>query len=462
MQVQGRWMDASDEDAFVMDRLAGLESVISRDLVWQALEATGRQNARRCPLSHEVMMWVVLAMGLFTHLPIRQVFRHSRRLRPQQKTPGRSALCEARQRLGAEPLAWLHEHVVRPLATPETPGAFYKGLRRMGIDGMVLDVWDSSSNAAAFGRPSSGRGDGAFPQVRKVSLVELGTHVDVAFAVGGCRTSEQTLIRQLWDRIPADALLIRDRGFFSYEDWKTLDSRGIKLLSRVSRDRQLEPFERLSDGSFLALLSPPSRARAKDDESLVVRVIRYTIDDPQRTGHQEQHCLVTNLFDADGFPWLELVLEYHERWEEELMNDEQKTHQDPRRAEKPAQLRSETPEGVRQELSALSLGHFVIRALMFEAAREEGLDVDRLSFTGCFRILQCRLPECTARPRSTFLCWLKLLLGEMREERLPPRRNRINPRVIKRKVSKWPRKRPLHGGLPPLRKTFVESVLQTN
>jgi len=462
MRIQGRGTESSAEDGLVMDRLAGLESVISRELVWQALEATGRRNVRRCPLSHEVMMWVILAMGLLTHLPIRQVFRHSRRFRPQQKTPGRSALCEARQRLGAEPLAWLHEHVVRPLATPDTPGAFYKGLRRMGIDGMLMDVWDSPANAAAFGRPSNGQGDAAFPQVRKVSLVELGTHVDVAFVLGGYRTSEQTLIRELWDRIPADALLIRDRGFFSYEDWKTLDSRGVKLLSRVSRHRRLEPLEILPDGSFLAKLFPSSRARGRDEEGLVVRVIRYTIDDPQRVGHQEEHCLLTNLVDADRSPWLELVLEYHERWEEELMNDEQKTHQDPRRAEKPAQLRSETPEGVRQELFALSLGHFVIRALMFEAAREEGLDVDRLSFTGCFRILQCRLPECDARTPSTFLFWLKLLLSEMREERLPPRRNRINPRVIKRKVSKWPRKRPLHSGLPPLKKTFVESVLQTN
>lgn len=80
-----------------------------------------------------------------------------------------------------------------------------------------------------------------------------------------------------------------------------------------------------------------------------------------------------------------MIALYHERWEEELVFDEQKTHQDPRRAEKPAQLRSETPAGVRQELYALSLGHFVIRALMLEAARPAGLDVDRLSFVNCFR-----------------------------------------------------------------------------
>jgi methylmalonyl-CoA mutase N-terminal domain/subunit len=47
-------------------------------------------------------------------------------------------------------------------------------MRLMGIDGTVLDVPDSDANAAAFARPSAGeRGDGAFPQVRKVGLVEV-------------------------------------------------------------------------------------------------------------------------------------------------------------------------------------------------------------------------------------------------------------------------------------------------
>ena len=163
-----------------MDRLAGLEQVIPPEAVRQALQATGRANQRRCKLTHEVVCWVVLAMGLLTDLPIRQVFKHARRLRVGEATPHRSSLCVARQRLGIAPVRHLFEQVVRPLARPETPGAFYRGFRLMGIDGTVYDVPDSEANAAAFARPSAGpRGDGAFPQVRKLSLVELGTHVEV-------------------------------------------------------------------------------------------------------------------------------------------------------------------------------------------------------------------------------------------------------------------------------------------
>ena len=168
----------ADETGRILDRLAGLEQVIRPEDVRQALATTGRVETRACVLTHEVTLWVVLAMGLLTDLPIRQVFKHARRLRQGEQSPARSNLCMARRRLGVEPVRHLFSQVVRPLAGPETPGAFYHGLRLMAIDGVVLDVPDSAANAAAFGRPSAGpRGDGAFPQVKKLSLVELGTHV---------------------------------------------------------------------------------------------------------------------------------------------------------------------------------------------------------------------------------------------------------------------------------------------
>jgi hypothetical protein len=107
----------------------------------------------------------------------------------------------------------------------------------------------------------------------------------------------------------------------------------------------------------------------------------------------------------------------------------------------------------------LSLGHFVIRSLMFEAAARVGLDPDRLSFTGCFQVLKCRLPECHGTSLVHLEEWYEGLLWEMQRERTDPRRNRINPRVIKRKMSKWKKKRPEHRRLPPLKKTFPETVV---
>ena len=81
---------------------------------------------------------------------------------------------------------------------------------------------------------------------------------------------------------------------------------------------------------------------------------------------------------------------------------------------------------------------------MFQAAETVQLDPDRLSFTGCFQILKCRLPECDSSTPQSFEDWYQALLWEVQKERRDDRRDRVNPRVIKRKMSKWPKKRPCH------------------
>ena len=460
MDEQGRSTFSEDQNGRILDRLAGLEKVISQEQITNALKATNKQSVRRCKLTYEIMILVVLAMGLFTELPIRQVFKACRKIRKGEASPCRSALCMARQRLGSEPLVTLDESVVKPLATEETPGAFYKGMRKVAIDGTVLDVADCEAHQH-LGRSSGSKGEGPFPQVRKVSLVELGTHIEIAFVYGGWKDSERKLVKDLWDSIPADALLMEDRGFYSYETWKTLHLKH-KLLFRVTKSMVLKPIEILSDGSYLAKVYKNSWSRANDRHGIVVRIVEYTLDDPQRTGHKEVHRLMTNLMDAEEFPAMELIMEYHERWEEEIVYDEQKTHQDPCRAEKTTHLRSETGDGLKQELYALSLGHFITRVLMLEAAKSATLDTHRLSFKGCFQILKTRLPECDAHTETSFCNWFDAVVWEMSCEKIPARRNRINPRVIKRKMSRWNKCRPEHRKLKPLTKTFAQTVVMNN
>jgi hypothetical protein len=398
-------------------------------------------------------------MGLFTDLPLAKVFQACRRLHGHEVTPLRSSLCEARQRLGSAPLAALFQRVVRPLATPATPGAFYHDLRLLALDSTVFDVPDTPANAAAFGRPKGGRGDGAFPQVRKLSLVEIGTHVELAFVLGPCTTGETSLLPDLLPHLQPGQLVLWDRNFFSYPLWKRLVRRGVHLLARVKKNLILRPLRTLPDGSYLAKIYRTSSDRERNRRGIRVRVLRYTLDDPQRVGHGEEHRLLTSLLDASAHPAGDLIALYHERWEIELVYDEQKTHQDPPRATKPAHLRSQTPDGVRQEVYALALGHFVTRALMAAAAQRQGLAPERLSFVGCLQSLRNRLPECVPLSAAAVADWYEALLSELGRQVLPPRENRVNPRVVKRKMSKFRKKRPEHRSVPPLKKTFDESVV---
>ena len=80
MSRQGSCSNASRDALTVVDRLAGLSKVISQAVMEQALLNSDRADQRACRLSHRVMLWVVLAMGVLTDLPIRQVFKHARRM----------------------------------------------------------------------------------------------------------------------------------------------------------------------------------------------------------------------------------------------------------------------------------------------------------------------------------------------------------------------------------------------
>jgi hypothetical protein len=96
-----------------------------------------------------VTVWVVIAMNLFAHLSIGHVMRKlARGLRfvwpdPSYRLPKASALTYRRYQLGARSMAALFRRLCRPLATPQTPGAFRFGRRLMAIDGTVEDLPDT-------------------------------------------------------------------------------------------------------------------------------------------------------------------------------------------------------------------------------------------------------------------------------------------------------------------------------
>ena len=91
----------------------------------------------------------------------------------------------------------------------------------------------------------------------------------------------------------------------------------MKVLARVTTQMILRPIRELADGSYLAKIYKGDYNRSKDRDGIVVRVIRYTLDDPQRVGHGEVHVLITNLLDEALYPAEDLIILYHERWEHE-------------------------------------------------------------------------------------------------------------------------------------------------
>ena len=437
------------------ERVAALKRIIPRARVNAVLARHGRSKRFCRRLPDWFMVWFVIAMGLFGRDSYRQVFRWLQPHRPAG-VPGRSTLCQARRRIGLGPLHALAQAAVRLLGKPDTPGAYYRDLRLMALDGFVLNIPDTAENERVFGRPQGGRTCGAFPQARVLALCETGSHVLWRWVVRSIGVGEPTMARHVLRHLTEGMLLLWDRNFFSYQSLRDVLDRRAHLLARVKKHLVFEPIERLDDGSYLAKAYRTSWHRSNDRNGIVVRIIDYTLDDPNRPGHGDKHRLLTTLLDPTLDPAPRLVRLYHERWEEEVAIDELKTHQ----RERPV-LRSQTAQGVLQEIQGLMLGHYIVRVLMHEAAAQNGLDPQRISFTGALKILRCRLPAC---PRSWrgLRRWREALVQEIAEEILPERRNRINPRVIKVKMSRWEKKKPKHLHPPQPDKQFRDAIVMLN
>jgi hypothetical protein len=432
----------------------GLQHLISQQRLDYILARTGRVQRRKSRLLASSTVWLVIAMSLFATHAIPMVWRA---LHPYLTTPDpdESTFTKARRRLGVAALRQLFHEIAHSLAPVGTPGVFYRSLRLMGIDGTVLDMPDTAKNESVFGRGGNQRSPNAFPQVRVLSLCELGTHAVCDFALRPINHGEQAMVPTLMRSLSPGMLLLWDRNFFGFELIENVLQSGSHLLARIKTSQLiLKRLRELSDGSYLTKIYPSYYDRINDRNGRIVRIIEYTHNDPTRQGCGLNHRLLTDLVDPADLPALEAPLVYHERWDHELVFDEIKTHLNGR----PVHLRSKTPRGVVQELYGLFLAHRIIRQIMSDAAEPQKLEPKRLSFMDSFRVLQNHLHEA---PTCTIDVWYQRLTEEVGRQILRPRRERWYPRVIRRKMKKWDKKRPKHKNPPQPSRPFAESIVIT-
>ena len=374
-----------------------LASVCPRVLIEEVLAQTGKASQRERLLPAPAVVYYVMALALWREAPLEEVLRvvcdglqwlGGGEAGAVQAS--KSAISQARTRLGAQVMRQLAERVLRPLAAPGAPGAWYAGLRVMALDGSCMDVADEAANAKFFGYPGASRGQSAFPQARVLGLVECGTHAMVAADIAPYARSEQAMAVQLLPaKLTAEMLVLADRNFYGFKLWQIACATGAKLAWRVRSDLKLPAQQTLADGSYLSTVFDSADRHRRSGQR--VRVIEYTLQH-SATPAQDSYRLVTNLLDPVQAPALELAALYHERWEIENVFGELKTHL---RANSTV-LRSKTPELVQQELWGLLLAHFAIRQLMAQAAWPRGLDPDRLSFIHAVRVIKRKLPQAAA------------------------------------------------------------------
>ncbi|MEW6073309.1 MAG: IS4 family transposase [Planctomycetota bacterium] len=412
------------------------------DPVWiqDALEATGAASLRRRRLPAEQVIWLVLGMALFRDQAIVDVADSLNIALPSRRGPAvsHSAVIQARERLGEEPMQWLFETCAHHWAHQSADLHRWRGLALYGVDGTTLRIPDSAENRGFLGAPGPGpRGQVAYPQVRLVALMALRSHLIATASFGPYTLGEHSYARALWSQLPDQSLCILDRNFFAANVILPLSSGGTSRhwLMRAKKGLKWRVLEQLGQDNYRVEMTVSRPARRKDPslpEHFELRALRY-----QLPGFQPQW-LLTSLMDPKAYPAREIVVLYYERWEIELAFDEIKTEM----LDREEAIRSRRPPRIRQEIWGILLAYNLVRLEMERVADEAGVPPYRISFlTSLHLICDEWIWSASASP-GAIPRHLRRLRAALKRFILPPRRpERRYPRAVKIKMSSYPKKR---------------------
>jgi Insertion element 4 transposase N-terminal/Transposase DDE domain len=430
-----------------------LQEVLPQACIEELLDTYDCWETREKKLNMVAMVYWLMSLHLYPKLSQRSVYAKLvsglRTVRDDvaEEIPSKSAFSYRRSQLGSELLEELFHQYAGPQATEQTPGAFWRGMRLMALDGTRESVPDTDENRETFRYSNdSNETHSPFPQARVVLLVECGTHVICDAEIASCREGEIHCARCLVARHQwENTLLLWDSGFHANRALFQVRALGGHILGNLRKNVLPKPWVTLADGSYLTKFREHRDHRTGPE--MVVRVITYTFTDPRIPGAGEQvYRLVTTLLDPFLYPAKDLAVLYHERWHVELVIGETRTWM--RLSE--STLRSRTACGVIQEIYALLLVHVMVRTLMVRAANVAALAPTSISFTATLHILDESLiplglvnPERRAR-------MVESLIQEIGQQRLPKQRLRIQARVLKRAYPRYAHKKPEHWHAPPL------------
>ena len=388
--------------------------------------------------------------------------------------PATTALTGVRHRVGEKPLECLFRRLCSALSPGRAPWSHLGGLLVVAVDGTTVSAYGSPANAAAFGKPGTGKRqhqagqeqahgqrEAAYPQLRLVTLLACGTRalLDAAFGpVRGKGTGERALARTLLGSLRPGMLLLADKNFYGYDLWTAAAGTGADLLWRVKDSMHLPVVAELPDGSWLTRIPDPAAVRRRTARNgkrrrrgsrlgpdtgplpgITVRVIQYalTVTTGDGATRTQRYRHLTTLTDWRACPASELAACYAWRWAIETGFREFKTYlRGPGRI-----LRGRTPPLARQELWAYLAIYQAIRAIIIRAAAGAGLDPDRISFTATLNAAQRTMGP--GRPGATLAATETEILSCL----IPPRQARICPRAVNKPSSPYPSKHNHHGPL---------------
>jgi hypothetical protein len=353
----------------------------------QAVAYTGKASIRQRRLPAEQVVWLVIALALYRHQSISEVVDDLDLALPDLQAPfvSKSAVAQARQRLGAEPLKALFDMSARAWTEQDSKQYLFKGLSLFAMDGTTLKTADTPEHREHFGAQVYASSVSSYPQVRGVTLTAVPTHLIRSARFGPYGVNEMLYAKELLDSIPNDSLTAFDKGFLSAEILCGLTNSGSNrhFIIPSKANTKWEVIDGTPDDAVVAMrVSPQARKKCPSlPEVWQARAITV-LDHSAR-----KHVLLTSLFDRKRYKAADIAACYTRRWQIETSYRELKQTM----LGMALTLRSRTVEGVYQEIWGALTAYNLIRLEIAKAALAVKCEPTEISFTRAFHVIQYEL-----------------------------------------------------------------------
>lgn len=390
----------------------------------EALAATGTASLRRRRLPAEQVVWLVIALALYRHQSMPEVLATLDLALPSATEPpvSKSAVTQARQRLGAAALEWLFHQTARAWCRQDAERHAWQGLSL----GTTFRTPDSADNRAHFGAQAYASGKVAsYPQVRAVSVTAIRTHLVSDIAFGEYGQNEMLYAKTLVGRIADHSLTVFDRGFLCAEILLglTLSGQERHYLIPAKSNTKWEVLSGSADDCLVRMrVSPQARAKAPElPEHWIARAVRMV------SANGKQRVLLTSLLDRRRFKADALAECYRRRWEIETSYRELKQSM----LGEALTLRSQQPAGIEQEIWGALIAYNLVRLEMAKAALQARVEPTDLSFLRALHILQHEMIWAVGMAPGKLPVHLARLRTQLQFAIVEKRRGRQCPRLVK-------------------------------
>lgn len=330
------------------------------------------------------------------------------------------AYCAARARLPVKAVWDLCGEVGRRLRLDHQDDLpLWRGHRTFHLDGTSFSMPDTPELQTAFGQPTGQKPGCGFPIAHLLVSFDASMGMLLEAIPAPLYTHDLRDVPHIHGHLQPGDVLIGDKAFGSWTHLALLQSAGIHGLFPLHQRR---PGTSRNCDRIESWPRPKMKPAWIDQEAydalpeqITVRIISRTI---HRRGFRPlQIELVTTLMDGQCYPAEELVELGKGRWSAELNIRHLKTTMGME------VLKCKTVEGVLKELAIFCLVYNLVRAVMLKASAAQSVNVDRISFADALDWIRCTQPGQAL--------W-KLIVN-------PLRRNRIEPRAVKRRPKEYDR-----------------------